>query len=157
MSLLLYRSPPPHRTHHDPSFSLSCAIFRFDLSLVQRAFCEKIAVHDEIAAKYIVGRGHRDERECLSVALGELDSVAETEEIECPESAAANFAFAMGPLIYDHLISVHCDECGREYARCDLAKTEWAVFNGDGSGSSGSRLACPNGHFIYADIESVTD
>jgi hypothetical protein len=157
MTLLLYRTPPRHRTHHDLSFLLSSATFKFDLSLVQRAFRKKITSHDAISAKYIVGRGHMDERERLAVSLRQLEAIADAEEVECPESVAVNFAYAMGPLLYDRFISVHCDECGRQYAPRKLSKTKWVVANGDGSGSSGSRLACPNQHFIYANIESVRD
>lgn len=97
------------------------------------------------------------ERDHLERSLRELEAVVNSGPVDCTEAVAADFALALGPLIYERLISVHCDKCSKEYRQHDLIKTKWVVENRDGSGSSGSRLACPSGHYVYADIESVTD
>src|SRR5262245_54331762 len=62
VSLLVYRIPPLHRTHHGDEFSISPATFAFRLPQVVQAFRDYIARHDELAGKYMVGRGHVEER-----------------------------------------------------------------------------------------------
>ncbi len=159
MADILYKTPPPHRTHHDPLFDISPAVFAFDLALVKRIYHNRITAYDKAAEKYIVGPGHKNERESLSRALAGLEELSEITDAAhyCPESIAATFANAMGDHVYDRFTSVHCEECNADYDTRDVAKTKWMVDNGDGSGSAGWRLACPKQHVLYASITSVAD
>lgn len=157
MIAILYKTPPPHRTHHDPTFSLSPATLAFDLDLVKRQYRNRIAAHDKTAEKYIMGSGHWREREKLIVALAELDAIAGSANQHCPKTVAETFAFAMGDAVFDRFTVLHCEGCGSDYNSHNVAKTRWAVDNDDGGGSTGWRLLCPNRHVLYANIVSVVD
>jgi hypothetical protein len=157
MTMLLYKTPPPHNTHHDSTFVLSPGVFTFEQSRVLRNYCKRIAHYDETATKYIVGAGHRNERERLALAVAQLEMLHGPRPQLCPDLVAVTFANAMGDAIYDQFNIVRCESCDREYTSRNVYKTRWTVENSDGSGSSGSRLACPHGHVLYASIECVTD
>jgi len=154
---LLYRTPPAHRTHHDPTFDLSAATFTFDTGLVKRMYRKRIATYDAAAKRFMVGPGHRREREAIANALKELSSTSDTEDLYCSETIAATFANAMGDSVYDRFTTVHCVNCNADYGQRSVTKTGWLVDNGDGSGSSGWKLVCPKQHVLYASINSVTD
>ena len=155
MAELLYRTPPPHRTHHDPSFDLDSATFVFDLSIAIGQYRNRIAAYDKTASKYMVGPGHKRERETLHAALVELEALAHENRSDCPDGVAATFSNAMGNAVYDQFVSVHCHNCNSEYDPNDVEKTEWVVDNG--FRSTGWRLVCPNNHVLFASIGSVTD
>jgi len=154
---ILYKTPPPHRTHHDPTFNLSPATFAFDLALVERKYRDRISAYDKAASEYIVGPGDKREREALSSALKELAMLSPTADQRCPDQVAVTFVNAMGDSVYDRFNKVHCEKCNADYKVRNVVKSKWVVDNGDGSGSTGWRLACPKQHVLYASISSVTD
>ena len=157
MADILYKTPPPHRTHHDPTFDLSPATFAFDLALVERKYRDRISTYDKAASEYIVGPGHKRERETLNNALEALVVISRTADQPCPDQVAATFANAMGDSVYDRFNTVHCEKCTANYKSRNVVKAKWVVNNGDGSGSTGWRLECPKQHVLYASISSVTD
>ena len=157
MADLLYTTPPPHRTHLDPSFELSPATFAFDLSLVKRRYRKRVIEYERFARERMPGPGRRHERDTLNTALAELDVIPETEDSPCPDTVAATFADTMGDSVYNRFRKVHCEECNSSFNPRTMIRERWVVKNADGSGSTGWRLTCPGQHILYASISTLID
>jgi hypothetical protein len=155
---MTFRIPAQCRTHHSDEFSLSPATFVFFLPKVVREFRKYCKSLDDHSTKFLVGRGHMLECERAAVALHELEELPSGEaECNCPEIAATILLHALAGAFEHSITLVHCDKCNADYSPRQLLKSKWKLVRGDGSGSSGARLACPRGHFIYASIEMVRD